>query len=93
MPCRCWQGFTVHQGKAQPNMAKLIGTTTLPDMTEGSFYTESMVDHGYVGDDADAAWELLHEEGIVADLFTDDTITVVFDPSKEAGVTALVAAL
>ena len=74
-------------------MAKLIGTTTLRDMHEGSFYTESMVDHGYVGDDADAAWELLHEEGILADLFTDDTITIVFDPAAEAGVSDLVAAL
>ena len=74
-------------------MAKLIGTTTLRDMSEGSYYTESVVDHGYVGDDADAAWELLFEEGVCADLLDDGIITVRFDPAAEARVSDLVAAL
>jgi hypothetical protein len=93
MPCRCWQGFTGHQGKAQPNMAKLIGTTTLRDMHEGSYYTEARAAHGYTGRDAEAAFDLLMEEGLVVDLHVNHDVTIVFGPAAEAQVTDLVAAL
>jgi hypothetical protein len=74
-------------------MAKLIGTTTLRDMHDGSYYTESRVTHGCTGRDAEAAFDLLMEEGLVVDLHVDHTITIVFDPAAEARVTDLVAAL
>jgi hypothetical protein len=74
-------------------MAKLIGTTTHRDLHDGSYYTESRVVHGYTGRDAEAAFALLLEEGLVVDLHVNHDVTIVFDPSAEARVTDLVAAL
>ena len=74
-------------------MAKLIGTTTHRNPHEGSYYSEAVVRHGYVGRDAEAAFDLLLEEGLVVDLHVNHDVTIVFDPSAEARVTDLVAAL
>jgi hypothetical protein len=74
-------------------MAKLIGTTTHRDLHDGSYYSEAVVHHGYVGRDAEAAFTLLLEEGLVVDLHMDHDVTIVFAPSAEAQVTDLVAAL